>query len=260
MHRWLCCLFLFLIGCSTTQLISSSFKFTPPTEPWGLLAALPTGPSPNGKPDRFAVIIGLNAEDRHRGNISLAYQVLVESGFKSDSIFILDIASTTPIFPKTDTTSLASVRLLMKFLSEFVDEQDEVVVYVTGHGRIIEKEPHLVLNPSEFMASSEFLASLDAIRPGRGLVIFDQCYWSEEFHPKSCRWATMTVARPGMESTGSMLPRQFWYAIRQGVHDVSEAFNLARFRDDNTRSGENDPKFLPRSCGIEKTADSVIQY
>lgn len=235
-----------------------SMRFVPPAIPKSLIARLPD--SKNGKPDRFGVIIGLNTEDRHRGNISLAYQVMIESGMKEEDIFILDIASTTPIFPKTDTTSLASVRLLMQRLAEIVEGEDDVIIYVTGHGTFIENEPYLVLNPSELMASREFLASLEAVVPGRGLVIFDQCYWSIEFHPKSCRWTTMTVAPKGRVSVGSVFSRQFWYLIRSGVLDIIEAFVIAQARDDAMTSKENDPDYVVRTCGNESWGSGMLRF
>lgn len=248
-----------IAACSVTKPSLDRFFIPQPVVDAGpLLTRLPA--RPNGQPDRFGVIIGLNAEERHRNNISLAYQVLVESGVKSQDIFILDSSSATPIFPKSDMTSFSTVRLLMSTLASIVEDQDEIIVYVTGHGGFIEGEPYLVLNPGEFMASREFLASLDAIRPGRGLVVFDQCYWSIEYHPSSCFWTTITVAREGKVTVGDSFPRQFWYAIRAGQHQVEDALNTARENDPKTKIGENDPKIFHRTCGIKKTADDAIAF
>lgn len=256
--RTLACLFLLLVSCANVQFPTENQTFIPPSSPDFLLNKLPSGP--NGQRDRFGVIIGLNAEDRHRGNISLAYQVLIELGFKYKDIFILDIASSSSIFPKTDTTSLLAVRTLMTSLSKFVEDEDDLIVYVTGHGTLIENQPHLVLNPSEKMSSSEFLASLDDIRPGRGLVIFDQCFWGALLHPKSCRWTTITVSKSLEESKELTFPRQFWWSIRNSF-TLEKAFLFARDRDADENPRENAPFIRQRECGIDVLQDNdVLQW
>jgi hypothetical protein len=231
------CLF-FVCGCSVFQMKASSFI---PGAPDDLDMFLPT--EPNGQEDAFVAIIGLNAEERHRGNISLAYQVFVEQGVMYKNVFILDMSSNSPIFPKTDTTSLQAVRLLFSRLAKIVEEHDTLFVYFTGHGRMQDADVQLVLNGSEFMSSREVVASLEAIRPAIGIALFDQCYWGPFLHPSTCNWATMTVARHERPSIGNTFSRAYFNGIRRGM-SIVDAFAHAEQKDVAASKGENAPAFF----------------
>src|SRR5688572_21509321 len=78
-------------GCALTSwFTSTSSEFVPP-EPEALQARIVhEGSTPNGQVDHFAVLIGADTELRHRGNLSLAYQVLLEQGYDRQKIYILD--------------------------------------------------------------------------------------------------------------------------------------------------------------------------
>src|SRR5262249_17398688 len=78
-----------LSGCAMTGWLSSSPHphDAPPKEQSALEERLLSdGERPNGQVDHFAVLIGANTELRHRGNLSMAYQVLVEQGYDARNI------------------------------------------------------------------------------------------------------------------------------------------------------------------------------
>jgi hypothetical protein len=245
-----------LASCAAPTPISQVGSFQPPIE-----LSLPSlmDETANQLPDVFGVIIGMNAEERHRGTISLAYQSMIELGLKRHDIFILDVSTGGPTFPKSDTTSLASVRYLLSHLSQIVEPWDIVIVFTTGHGVLSKGRPHVVLNPSELMSSRELLASLDAIQPILGLAIFDQCYWGPELHLNTCQWSTITVAKTLRESVGDAFSRGFWNSMREGQGFI-KSFERASSLDPATRAGLNEPSFRVHVCADENPSrnhDSV---
>lgn len=217
--------------------------------PAGVLTAVPS--YPNGKPDTFAVIIGLNTEEYHRGNISLAYQVLVELGLKRQDVFILDVASRLPYFPKTDTTSHAAVTTLFGLLAAVIEPHDELIVYVTGHGVLDEGgSPELMLNPAERMPADEFLALLNTLDVSVGLLFVDQCYWGPKHSPSSCVWTTITTAHEGQVTVGATFPRAFWSSLRDGTRPLRAAFDESVRDDRNAVLGFNGPAMSMQKCGM----------
>lgn len=233
-------------------------EFRPPT-PDALqahLSRLPQGG--NQSVDHFAVLIGAHTELRHRGNLSMAYQVLLEQGYQRDKIFILDSEGATPFFPLTDVTTRASVRALFSYLAQVVEAEDSLLVYVTGHGRRIKAEEEsngsrrtlgvstLMLNLAEEMTQDEFQGYLEAIQPEVGIVFFDQCYWGPLFSNKMCNYVTITTATEQETSHGVSFPRAFWEAFRTAPRghapSLLKAFKHAMVQDRATRKGFNRPR------------------
>src|SRR5688572_13056904 len=93
------------------------------------------GMAPNGVVDHFAVLIGANTELRHRGNLSMAYQVLIEQGYRAENVYILDSEGEAVFFPTTDRTTRETMQSLFEHLRDIVEPQDTLFIYVTGHGR-----------------------------------------------------------------------------------------------------------------------------
>ena len=235
-----------LSSCSAFQLTSHSY--TPPEMPAGVMAAVPQ--VVNGRPDTFAVIVGLNTEEYHRGNISLAYQVMIELGLKRKDIFILDVASELPYFPKTDTTSRASMDMLFTSLARIIEPHDELIVYMTGHGVLDEDgQAALMLNPAERMPADEFIMHLDSIDVSAGLLFVDQCYWGPRHVPSGCNWTTITTAREGQVTSAATFPRALWGALRAGLRPIRAAFDRAVRDDRGSTLGLNSPVLSAQTCG-----------
>ncbi|MBK6683260.1 MAG: caspase family protein [Deltaproteobacteria bacterium] len=243
-------------GCATL-FSSTSSEFQVP-EPEALEERLlGEAPRPVGKKDHFAILIGANTELRHRGNLSMAYQVLLEQGYQRENVYILDSEGQTPFFPFTELTTRAAVDLLFDHLAKVVEPEDTLLVYVTGHGRRITAEEEengdkktlgvstLVLNPSEEMSQDEFIAELEKVRPEVGIVFFDQCYWGQTQSKKLCNYVTITTAEADETSHGVSFPRAFWSAFRRrpgSETTVLEAFTHAMVTDKATRLGFNRPR------------------
>jgi hypothetical protein len=222
------------------------------------------GSVPNGTVDHFAVLIGANTELRHQGNLSMAYQVLVEQGYRRDQIYILDngsepSGSETLFFPMTDRTTRATMHSLFDHLKRVVEPHDTLLIYVTGHGRRVTAEAEsngerqkigvstLLLNKAEEMSEFEFSGLLDGIHPAVGIAFFDQCYGAIfSTTAPTCNFVFITTAAEDETSYGVSFPRAFWSAFRERTlpgHEpsIAEAYEFARTTDKGTRMGYNRP-------------------
>ncbi|MBK8014955.1 MAG: hypothetical protein IPK13_26860 [Deltaproteobacteria bacterium] len=256
-----------LSGCGLgTWFKETRFAFRPP-DPVDLEQRLRSLPdAPNHRVDHFAVLIGAETELRHRGNLSMAYQVLIEQGYDRDEVFIFDSEGGTPFFPNTDVTTRASLSLLFDYLARVVEPHDTLLVYVTGHGRRVAADEEsrgaakrlgvstVVLNPGEEVSQDEFVAWLEAVPVGVGIAFFDQCYFGQISSPKLCNWVTMTTSAEDETSHGVSFPRAFWNAFRAtpsrsdaGPITVYEAFKRAMVADVATRLGQNRPR-IAHAC------------
>lgn len=249
-----------LSGCVLTKWFTSTRSHFVPPEPEQLLKRIALeGDAPNGQVDHFAIMIGADTELRHRGNLSMAYQVLLEQGYRRENIYILDSEGDNPFFPLTDVTTRASIELLFRHLAKIVEPNDTLFIYVTGHGRRItadeEKEGKrstlgvstLVLNPGEELSQEEFSVLLEKIAPESGIAFFDQCYWGPFPSPKLCNYVLITTSTKDDTSYGVSFPRAFWSAFRDrrhrnGVPTIFEAFKFAMVADRATTLGLNRPR------------------
>ena len=175
---------------------------------------------PNNEPHHYAVLIGGNTEDRHRNNISLAYQVLLEQGYDRNDIFIFDSEGGDPaIFPITDSTTEKTIQIMFKWLADHVTYDDTLMIYMTGHGRkmIPSGESAYVLNLAENLQKTRFMELIKGIRPHFGVIFGDFCYWG-----------AVDMSQPGMEpyvfitatdddhiSYGTTFGRSFWNSFRE---------------------------------------------
>lgn len=243
-------------GCASFLFSSTRSEFTPP-EPTLMVERLEAmDDAPNGTVDHYAVLLGANTELRHRGNLSMAYQVLLEQGYDRDDVFVLDSEGTTPFFPLTDVTSRAAVELLFERLAKIVETHDTLLIYMTGHGNRVTAEESdngqervigvstLMLNPAEEMTQSEIQMMLERIHPEVGIVFFDQCYWGALSSQRMCNYVTISTATDKETSAGVSFPRAFWRAFRDGhgeVVTVLDAFRYAMVKDPATRMGFHRP-------------------
>lgn len=223
------------------------------------------GEAPNGAVDHFAVLIGANTELRHRGNLSMAYQVLIEQGYTRDHIYILDSDGESDFFPQASRTSRASMYRLFGHLKRIVEPHDTLFIYVTGHGRrvVAESEDNgrrstlgvstILLNRTEEMSDWEFGTLLDGLNPDAGIAFFDQCYGAKfSMIAGSCKFVFITTASEDETSYGVSFPRAFWGAFRDPALakrplSIVEAYKYATETDKGTRMGFNRPQ-LSHGC------------
>jgi hypothetical protein len=224
-----------------------------------LLAAALAALVANGQPDRYALLIGAHGELRHQGNLSLAYQVLLEQGYRRENIFILDSNPPSPYYPLAAPTTRENVRLAFETLAKAVEPHDTFLIYATGHGRRVEAVEiaggkvrtlavsTAVLNEAEDMAREELLELLATIAPASGFAFFDLCYWGP-FEVESWKTGTfVSVARADRTSYGNTFPRAFWTELRaQREPSIPLAFEAAVRQDTGTRKGFNSPEIRVR--------------
>ncbi len=232
------------------------------------------GATPNGAPDHLAVLIGAHTELRHRGNLAMAYQVLLEQGYRPSAIYILDSEGETVLFPSTDRTTRRSVLRLFEHLAAIVEPHDTLLVYVTGHGRRISAAREvrgvpstlglstLALNASEELADWELARLFARLSPEVAIGFFDQCY-SASFArvAHGCRFAMITTTGEEETSYGVGFPRAFWGALRDrsasgAPLSVRAAFEHAKENDRGTRTGANRPE-LTSGC-IDPAALTIL--
>lgn len=212
--------------------------------------------------DHFAVLIGGATELRHRGNLSMAYQVLIEQGYSRDHVYILDSDGDTMFFPSTDVATRANVEALFAHLRKIVEPEDTLLIYVTGHGRRVQatEEEHgltqtlgvstILLNKTEELADWEFARLLDGLEPAIGIAFFDQCYGAVfATTSRSCNFVFITTAAETDTSYGVSFPRAFWGAFRKrprGALSVLDAYVEATREDRGTIRGYNSPQLVHR--------------
>ncbi len=257
MKRRLALLTLPMVTAGCASLLSSTrSEFIPPGPDLMVERLEKVDDAPNGAVEHYAVLLGANTELRHRGNLSMAYQVLLEQGYRAENMFVLDSEGTTPFFPLTDVTSRAAVELLFERLAKIIEPHDTLLIYVTGHGNRVEAVETdngqagvigvstLMLNPSEEITQGELQMMLERIRPEVGIVFFDQCYWGAFSGQRMCNYVTISTATEDETSAGVSFPRAFWRAFREGggeVVTVLDAFRYAMVKDPATRMGFHRP-------------------
>ena len=180
--------------------------------------------APDGAPNAWAVLIGGNTELRHRGNLSIAYQTLIERGLQPEHVVVLDSGGPVPWYPWTDWTTRAALRLVFDQLAGAVEPYDTLWVYVTGHGT--QPDSTLKLNPSEVLTQAEFTALVNSVRPAQGVVMYDQCYGGK-LAALDCRYTVVATAATDQPTHATTFARAWWGALRAG-HTVAAAFGVAR--------------------------------
>jgi thiol-disulfide isomerase/thioredoxin len=134
----------------------------------------------DGKVRRIAVILNGDTEDRHRENVDRAAQLLKEKGY--------DIYVASPSMPQMAPTVLVSpdkagVQKLIGDLSSMLDDDDELVIYTTGHGDK-KGDGCLVMKDACVAQGDPIFKRLFALPYAKRTVVMSQCYggnWARLF-------------------------------------------------------------------------------
>lgn len=230
-----------LTGCiESLRLTSSTFI---PNVPGRLNERLQTIDY-DDKPHHYAVLIAGNSEDRHRNNLSLAYQILLEQGYYRKDIFIFDSEGGIPaIFPITDTTTHMTIRIMFQWLSDHVKQKDTLLIYMTGHGKKLldNNSSAYMLNQGQYITKEYFISLLQDIHPKVGIVFGDFCYWGPIVDtPKLDNYIFITATDNDHISYGTTYARAFWNSFRK--YDMRMSLYEAYFEGmiDDTEFGRND--------------------
>jgi len=200
---------------------------------------------PNGKPDKYGVIISGSSEERHKENSSLAYQILLENGFQRENVYLLDNkGNKTSLYPVDDISSKEAVKKLFSHLEKKVDSEDLLFVYTTGHGDNTFK---LAL-PGENLSEKEMEEYLSNIHPKTGILIFDQCSGGN-FAKRTGkgRYIGISASEGDKNSKSNTFPQEFFRSYNNksdinndGKVSVEEAFNHAKSFFRSCRNNKSD--------------------
>ena len=129
------------------------------------------------KPEKFAVLINGDSEQRHKQNIARAYSTLSALGFDPAHIFVVSPPDRRNALPQTALRVAPlpdELWRVMDDLTNVVTENDLVVVYGTGHGDTDQGDSLLELRRGELW-SADLREEIDQYR-GRAVIVMDQCY------------------------------------------------------------------------------------
>ncbi len=126
----------------------------------------PSHTTGDGRVRRYALIINGDSAPHHQENVDLARADLTRQGYE------VIVVSPDEYYEDGDAkTALAAIGKLTD--GAMVDADDEVVVYVTGHGAIRDGEPGVVLSDRKLYAS-EFVTDIVRL-PCETTVVMDEC-------------------------------------------------------------------------------------
>jgi len=149
-------------------------------------------------PERYALMISGATEDRDIADLSLAYETLLEKGFKKENIYILDSDGVEAWdYPVFGTASKKDIIKAIGELEKKVTSNDLFFLFTTDHGNRVEKSlfglidyeiSTFVLGGDEEISQLELAAELERVKPSLGIYLFDQCYsggFAEQFGGKN---------------------------------------------------------------------------
>lgn len=242
LKKFIILLFCLLVGCVSNPFKMTEFEYKPPDAHRTLATLVNVKTSP--KIEHFALLIGANTEQRHRNNLSLAYQVLIEQGYDRRLIFILDSEGGNPVtYPLTDVTTYDSFDTILGWLQKNMGVEDTLLVYITGHGT----KSGLVFNKKQTIQKSIFWSMLEkTIYPSKGIIFTDICYWGAHEHMwdiEKSTWVILSVTDSEHTSQGSSFPRLFWRSFRElNEKSLSSHWGWAVSRDPGVKSQGNRPQ------------------
>lgn len=190
-------------------------------------------------PHNYALLINTSTEDRHKNNVSLSYQVLLENGYKYEDVLILDTsAEPTAVFPLTDFLTRESLLKTLTWFNVNANEKDTLFIYITGHGL----KHFLPLNSFEFLAKDVLVKNISTINTKVKMIFIDVCYWDSLSEYKLKKSVVMAVTTNNNTSSGVSYPRLFWNHFRHHKgSSLFEAFNEAKINDTATKHKKNFP-------------------
>lgn len=142
----------------------------------------------NHQPDKYAALVRGSSEERFVADTSLAYQTLLENGFKPENIYILAVTKKRKeiyFHPIDDIATRDNLEILMNYLYNIVDEEDLLFIYLVDHGGRVE-----ISNPnhstekilvsvfglgSEMIDEFELASYLFKMHPKKGILLFSSC-------------------------------------------------------------------------------------
>ena len=239
----------------------------------------------NGRHDKYALLITSFDEKRFIHDLENIYGVLLESGFEKENIYVLGSDKISYrgkphkiSYPIDDIATRKTIETVFSHLEKKVDEQDLLVVHISGHGdKIVAKdentnsletyqrvtrvimpwEDDVILEKEGNVTELEFEKYLSKLKPKFGIVTTDVCYGGG-IAERVGKNRFVGISASGKDETahsevGNSFSGFFYQAFRNvresdtnedGRVTLNEAFDYAKSRHSWTKSGEDTPLLI----------------
>jgi hypothetical protein len=217
-------------------------------------------------PEKFAILISGGGEERYMENLSLAYQILLENGFKRKNIYILDCdGKYIAYYPADSYASKNTMTILFEHLAKRITSKDLLFVYATDHGdreqkdfklngkEKIEEVSVLHMDNGDNVDEYEFAHLVESLKFKMGIFLFDQCYsggFAERLAGKNR--IAISACKKNEASQINSFPLAFFSAFRENSADsdgdgkisIGEAFNFAKQNDQAVKDKRQTPQII----------------
>jgi hypothetical protein len=220
-----------------------------------------------GIEQKYAVLINGHNWDRYINNLSLAYRVLAQSGYREENIHVLEYQGKfRNTYPVHGLATINEIKKHFEHLSRIIGSHDQLFVYTTDHGdrtRIVDRyrdviEVSTLRLLSEKINEIEFADFLAPINPRIGIFLFDQCHsggFAQRIAGKNR--VTISACSAHESSSDNTFPQAFFGAFLRNSGDadnngqvsIREAFAFALKHDEYTLRGMQSPKIIYLSKG-----------
>ncbi|MEM0230823.1 MAG: hypothetical protein QXW00_03270 [Candidatus Woesearchaeota archaeon] len=174
--------------------------------------------------ENYALLLSGSKEARHLTNLKNAYRCLINEGFKPENIIVISHKN-----PDASGRSFCAEPSILNLedainaLYNAVDNNDELVVYLTGHGGRREGESTFQL--SQYELSSRCLREyLERIGAGLSIIVSDQCYsggFSEEFKEFPYDAIAISSVDEEHQTISKTFSKTFWEAFQDKSLDLN---------------------------------------
>lgn len=157
-----------------------------------------------GQRDHYALLINPSAQTRHLEKTEMGLAVLDRAGYET---FVASPESPAEPVDHYVTPTIDNIIGLIKKIKGKIDSDDELVIYTTGHGALLDDWYGLCFGKKCYDLSK----SLDAIQYGQRVVVMDQCYggnWRDSFLDDPAT-LFISASSPG-ETAFADFPYPFW--------------------------------------------------
>ncbi|GEM_PF-6780573 len=130
----------------------------------------------DGVRETFAIIVNGDLEPRHLENVRRAIEGLRREDARV-KIFVANPEQPTAELAGYAHATVAGLQAVIAGMAGQIDDDDQLVIYTTGHGGIeAESEGCLVLEGSVCVSLATLEEQLGKLSYGRRVVVMDQCY------------------------------------------------------------------------------------
>lgn len=224
--------------------------------------AIPSSPVPENAPEKYAVLISGQTEERHALNMTLVYNFLLDNGYNEKNIYVIDGKGDDRLYcyPVDAAATVGNVGAAFESLESKLDKNDSLFVYVSDHGgSILDADgSHLstiATTDGSTLDQRTFEGFIDKLNYGLGVFVFDQCYsggFAEETgYGNNVEIASASACESAYSggihnSFTAYFIKAFIYEEQSdknldGKVSITEAFNYAESNHPYSRNGWQDP-------------------